>query len=522
VTDIHIPSFDLTQQGWLPVTLSDPKSPPESWGLREFFARAHEVQGLNESSPLTYTAVLRMLLAVAHRALAGPESPTEWVTLWSRKSFDPSVFDAYLDRWQDRFDLFDPEKPFAQVPRMSSDRFSPAARLYMERSSGNNNLHFDHSTDTQTPPIDAGEAARALLTAQAYAFAGTGGMFMQSPMVAGYSVTFEGSNMFETLMLNLVWYDESHPTTLTASGDSPWWELEDLSIPNKGFARPRGLTDLYTWRSRRIHLVPEPDGTVQKVQYEQGWVVKDDSLDLRDPFKRYVESKGSSGKTASFPTNFTKGKALWRDSYGLIEGANRTAGVESTQTNEPPGILTNLSTIENAEEGVLERLLPNIVATGLVNNQARIDLWRMDRMRLPLRLLVAEEIQLAVHDAIAAAESGARILGMVGKRFCEVALSGDADDVSQIQNQLQLRERFWARLDRDFQGFMGKLGDDKPDLEAVLGEWIDLIKTLIRSVFVLATNTVTGHRWYEAQVRVAWMLDNLVKKQWPAQDRVSA
>ncbi len=221
----NAPPFDLITEPWLPVLLTDGTA--AEWGLAEIFARAHEARGLSEPSPLTYTAVLRTLLAILHRATDGPRTPHDWAEMYREGRFDSDRIAAYLTQWKDRFDLYHPERPFAQVDAsITMKDSSPVTRLLMERSSGNNPTLFDHAYDADPPALSPAEAARALLTAHAYAFAGSGGKFMQSPMVAGYAVTFEGRSLFETLLLNLYGYDDRFLVRLQLrkTGDAPWWE----------------------------------------------------------------------------------------------------------------------------------------------------------------------------------------------------------------------------------------------------------------------------------------------------------
>src|SRR5699024_4257504 len=108
----------------------------------------------------------------------------------------------YLERWRDRFDLYHPLRPFAQVDadeEMADGTKSPISRLVMERTSGNNPTLFDHSWDAHPMVLSPCDAARAVLTANQYAFAGSGGRFMQAPLVAGYCIMLEGENLFQTL-----------------------------------------------------------------------------------------------------------------------------------------------------------------------------------------------------------------------------------------------------------------------------------------------------------------------------------
>jgi CRISPR system Cascade subunit CasA len=508
-------SFNLVTDPWLPVTLID--GTPTTWGMNEFFARSQEARGVNEPSPLNYTATLRMLLAVLHRALSGPRSPVDWLKIYQAGRFNADQINAYLDRWYHRFDIYHPERPFAQVDSgVAMSDLSPVTRLLLERTSGNNPTLFDHSWDANPLAISPGDAARAVLAAHQYAFAGSGGKFMQAPLVAGYCITLEGNSLFQTLMFNLQQYDEQLPETLNASGDAPWWEWDQDPPVRKEGLRPRGLTDLLTWRSRNLRLVPEPDGTVCTVQYGQRYVVRDDEFRLRDPFKRYVQSQGGSNKGAYFPKNFTAGRALWRDADALMEQAQQDS-IDAQEGGGRPGIINWMARVAGFMGDQGSEITPMIIATGLVNNQAKIDLWRMDRLPLPLKVLLDDVRRNQVRRALEHAQAVRGALTAAGSRFAEEGLSSgerkpDPHDVARERASLKLDERYWSQLEIRFQQFLAKL-TNTDDLDEPLRLWFISLQQLAREAFLTATDVAhTEGQWMRAQVIGGRVLNTQMNK----------
>ncbi len=510
-------AFNLVHEPWLPVTLLDGST--TTWGLVEFYARAHEARGLNEPSPLTYTAVMRYLLAILHRATNGPKNPVIWARQWQHGRFDGEEIGRYLANWEERFDLFHPSKPFAQAgPEFVQKEPSPITRLFMERTSGNNPTLFDHAWDANPPAMSAAEAARALLTAHGYAFAGSGGKFFNSTLIAGYSILFEGNNLFETLMLNLQGYSDTRPRGLERQGnrDKPWWELEIDPQVERGGSLPLGLTDLLTWRSRYMRLLPESDGTVRHVYYEQRYQLRESGI--RDPFKRYGQSASGPSKGEFFPKNFVAGRALWRDSFALIERQEED-DPESPDIRPTPVIVSWLATAMRAleEEHGTPRLVPTLIATGLVNNQAKIDLWRMDRLPLPVSVLNEGARRLRVRDAVAVAKDVRDALYRAGTTFAIEALtlgerSPDPNDVTRERASLKLDERYWSRLDAPFQRFMIDLAS-ADDIEAPVQQWKDGLRDIARSAFTEATNSAgLDSRWFRAQAFGARTLERQLRK----------
>ena len=516
-------SFNLVREPWLPVTMRDGTT--TELGLMDFFAQAHEARGLNEPSPLTYTAVMRYLIAILHRATNGPTSPVDWGNRWMAHQFAMEEIRPYLERWEHRFDLFHPEKPFAQEgPSFTQKDASPITRLFMERTSGNNPTLFDHAWDDAPPAKTPAEATRALLTAHGYAFAGSGGKFFNSTLIAGYSILFEGRNLFETLMLNLQLYTDESPRGLGKHGDQdkPWWELENDPPAERGGNLPLGLTDLLTWRSRSIRLLPATDGTVRDLYYAQRYQLRE--AGIFDPFKRYGQSVTGPSKGQFFPKNFVAGRALWRDSFALIEQQEEDDPA-STEIRPIPGIVNWVATTMRSLEQRHgpQGLVPTLIATGLVNNQAKIDLWRMDRLPLPVAVMTDRSRRLQVRDAVEMAQTIRGALNQAGTRFATEALSlgersPDPKDVGRERANLKLDERYWSRLDTPFQRFIIALGDgdttlDADQLSPAVRTWYRDLRDIARTVYIEATNSAgLDSRWFRAQAYGARVLDSQLKK----------
>lgn len=504
--------YDLVSEPWLPATMTDGTT--TELGLRDFFARAHEARGLNEPSPLTYTAVMRYLLAILHRAIDGPEDPEDWAERWRAGAFDVEEIDAYLQSWRYRFDLFDPLVPFAQTgPEVTLTDVSPVTRLFMERTSGNNPTLFDHAWDDSPPSLSAAEAARAVLTAHAYGFAGAGGKFYNSTMIAGYSIMLEGNTLFQTLMLNLQEYSDDQPAGLTRIRDRPWWELEPADDPliERGGNDALGLTDLLTWRGRHLRLIPEPDGSVLRCSYSQRYQLRESGV--RDPFKRYEPAQSGDNKGKLFPKNFVAGRALWRDSYALMEQQLQDDATGTVYTPRPSIIAWLSEAMSRLAKS--ERITPTIVATGLVNNQAKIDLWRMERLSLPIELLDDSDRRIHVRDAVARARSVRDALANAGSTFVNEGLGlGERqphkDDVARVRASLKLDDRYWSRLDAPFQDFLIELAADP---EAATSQWSAGLRRIARAVYIDATNVAgLDGRWFRAQSQGSWTLDRLLRR----------
>ena len=112
------PTFNLVTEPWIPVvTLSGQW---QELSLREVLAQAHELRSITDNNPLTTAALHSLLLAILHRAIAGPKNYTEWKQLWHKQNLLDPRLENYLTDWQHRFDLFAPDYPFYQTAHFTT------------------------------------------------------------------------------------------------------------------------------------------------------------------------------------------------------------------------------------------------------------------------------------------------------------------------------------------------------------------------------------------------------------------
>ncbi len=495
------PSFNLVREPWIPVTALDGAVSEVS--LIDLFAQAHTLTDLAEPSPLTWTVLTRYLVAITRRTVHGPAAIATWQDLHANGQFDAKAFADYLERHEHRFDVFDPEVPFGQVNATQGGADpSPVSRLYLEWTSGNNPTLFDHNRDDRPRGISPAEAARAVLTANGYAFAGAGGKFYNTQLVAGYALTLKGATLFETLLLNCPPTDSLQPDTWGTldTTDAPWWELAPGDDPpvQKGALRARGLTDLLTWRGRAIRLIPGPDEQVRTCTYLQRY--QWDESQAHDPYKRYYAAASGPGKGQLFPRNFTPGQALWRDSAALFESHSRV------HDDEPaPGIMHWAAVLaEHRRDEELQPLDISLIATGLVNNQARVDLWRMDTLPLASSLLTDEAARDVVRRAVAFAELAKDSLSAAGSAFAKTALTRgerdpDPNDVKRERASLSLEPRYWAMLDRRYQEFVAQLVTPEA-YEPALAAWVSDLAQFTRDIYTEASNAAgEASNWFAGQ-----------------------
>lgn len=493
-------SFNLIREPWIPIFLANRSI--ETWSMCDVLAKADEISDLAISSPLTTNAVMRYLLAILHRTYQGPRTEAEWRAIWDTTHFDRDRIDDYLHRFESRFDLFDPERPFAQVQASAPIRqlkpgtkkgetllgeLKPAMQMHVERTD-NKTLSY-HQRNDRPASFSPAEAARMLLTQHAYALGG-GNSYpfrrAESPGIAGYAVMLEGKNLFETLTLNLNHYGTGtlHELPEGPDDDSPWWELEGADPePLEGGTVPRGLTDLLTWRSRQILLDPDPDGTITHYYMQQGYKLPAGTPP--DPFMSLRQLKDGRYIAAKFD----EAKALWRDSSALIEHQRIDVDMDGSPTRRPE-IIDWFATISDRSGESLPAAKLRVVGAGKSEGGGNFATVRLERLTVPRAVLGDDVLAEQVKNAVQVAETTFRDLSHAMRLYVWAWREGASDldqgkpipktpmpdkgDLEAIMTASNVAERYWSSLGTPFNAFLeGLVGNPNAAFVAWVRQIVD-------------------------------------------------
>ena len=281
MSDGGIPGFDLVDGPWLPCLMTDGGT--RELGLRDVLLDAHLVRELSLEVPTQFPPVLRLLLAIVHRALrqpgtsGGPRGEEAWRHLWELGSLPRGPLSQYLDTHRDRFQLFHPAAPFLQVAglKAASGAAKTIAQLIPFAAKGNNAPLFSAARDDDPPSLTCAEAARWLLHAHAWDTAAIKtGAVGDSHVKAGKTfgnptgplgqlgvLIPAGRTLWRTLLFNLLVLGDD----ISPAGDAPVWEAGPLTAQWQE-RHPRGVLDLYTWPGRRVRLVSEQTASGVRVR----------------------------------------------------------------------------------------------------------------------------------------------------------------------------------------------------------------------------------------------------------------
>ena len=102
-------SFDLLKDPWIPIAGVGDVS------LTDLFTNLEYVR--LGGTPVEKVVILRFLLCIAHASTPVPD-----VDAWSRLTPEKLASNAleYLEKWKDRFDLYDEKRPFLQFPQLQN------------------------------------------------------------------------------------------------------------------------------------------------------------------------------------------------------------------------------------------------------------------------------------------------------------------------------------------------------------------------------------------------------------------
>ncbi len=525
-------SFSLVDERWIPCLLKGEGTTSEL-SLIEVFRRSGEVEAVVDPSPLVTASLIRLLLAILHRNF-GPADEAEWQRLREAGGWDDSVLDSYLSAWRHRFDLFDVDRPFYQVPGLPQDSASSVAKVAHELNVANNPTVFDHSIYSAPPSFSPGQAARYLVATQAFAV-GSLVSFRKgesrhrsargAPLAKSVVLISTGSSLFETLLLNLHRYDglNEEPFPFNPETDLPAWEREEPATPVDRI--PDGYLDLLTWQSRQALFLPdEIDGEiiVQNAVIMKGCQLPTDyQLHGRETMVAFAHNpRAQRGQNPWPPLGFREERALWRDSLPLFRSLQ--------QVRSRSKMVDWLSDLrESGAIGAGETL--GLEAYGLRTDRAKLFAWRHERLTLPLDSLADEDFVIDLEEALAIAETGGRLLGsgwvtIPGedsnvpspiRDLASLLLAPASDDREQRQphrgdidnlvRALAPERRYWGRLDIPFREFLTDLtGGSAGALEA----WIATVREAIESTFA---ETVDGLESSATELKAAALAERRLR-----------
>lgn len=498
--------FSLIDEPWILVRTKEGGTDEVS--LIELFRRSPQLLEIVGDLSTQGFAILRLALAVLHRAVDGPRDERHWQELWDGGEPPMTAIETYLERFRDRFDLFHPTTPFFQVAglRTASGEHSGLEKLIADIPAGH--PYFTTRAGAGLERIDAADAARWLVHLQAFDISGIKSGAVGDPRVKGgkgYPIgvgwsgnlgglVVEGGDVWRTLLLNLIPRDQP---SLAESGpaDLPAWERpqDDAAEDQDAAARPSGPVDLFTWQSRRVRLVGDRAGVTGVLVANGDRLTPQNRLRV-EPMTAWRRSEPQEKKLGLplvyMPQAHVPGRALWRGLATTLPVASPRGKADGGQPHVAAGVVEWAARVMERRHRVRLRAVgmsygtQNAMVDDVIDDTVVVSVALLDAVHEGLPQAVVDAVQ-AAEDAVLAVRNLASDLAKAAG--AEPALADGARD--------RVAERAYAALDGPFREWLAGLDVDS-DPEGVRISWHRTARRLLHGL---------GDELVEAAGTAAWV-----------------
>jgi CRISPR system Cascade subunit CasA len=452
------PEFELRDEAWIPVRWTDGRL--ESLGLRQVLCNAEHIRGLECSTPLRQIALLRLLLAIAHRAdrLGDIHSAIRRLS----GGWPTQRLADYLDTWGHRFGLFDASAPFLQAPWLSRhekthNRQHSFARITSEWSTGNAKLLMDHHVDGVEYVLPVAEVAQTLVAYQQFCTGGLSKVFKDSD-VGGPAMGFAHIWVTAPTLARFLTLNQTLQGAEEYAGDLPAWEQpvwtpENVQRPHSPFAGPASR---YCHLTRSVLLNPSDGKKCPLLWWAEG-IARTDNAAMLDPMEAQRLGKDDTWRSL----RLSEDRSMWRDSQCLMVSPSARA---PAVVQHAIGLLEEAGDTASVTLGI----------GGLLADKAKLVLWRIEQITAPAPVLKSAVLQAILAKGLTIAENAAKglrdALAVLAREMLRE--DGDADKaaVHGVVDSLPGIRQYWHGLDIRFPHFLAQL-DAVEHAEAALEHW---------------------------------------------------
>ena len=386
-----MPRYNLLDEKWIQVASKDNV---EKVSIKELFAGAAKYKELAGDMKTQDFAVMRVMLAILHTVFSRFDSngdPYEffevdkesflqigeleeidledyedalyqtWIDIWNAKEF-PKVVYEYLEKWRERFFLYDDKYPFFQVTKEVIEKDAAGGGEFYGKNinrlvseSNNKQAYFSPKDESYKEYIADDELARWLITLQGYIGTsdkkkvGSAKTYSKGWLYDLGGVYLQGNNLFETLMLNFVIAHNENNNLLKTQ--KPCWEAETIEKNIELYFHNGidNIASLYTAWCREIFIDPNRTKEDKFVCFIAKLPEIEHSDAFLEPMTVWKYNDTGEYKDKYRPRKHDANKSMWRN-FGLLTGVG-----EGTRK---PGViewLNKLCDISESEELVFKK-----------------------------------------------------------------------------------------------------------------------------------------------------------------------
>lgn len=467
--------FNLLDEPWIRVMTEDCTVVERS--LMQVLLNSHRYQRLAGELPTQDVALLRLLLAILQTVFyrvdpEGEDDPIEdraaairrWQALWNAGRFPVQPIRTYLETWKDRFWLFHPEHPFYQVPAAAVGTKFKASKLNGELSESAHKMRlFPLRDGEEKETLSYAEAARWLVTligfddsASTKKETGTGTGWL-GDRVNVYAI---GENLFETLMLNLVFLKDGR---YVWAENMPAWEQPTMTTAKKReIPLPDNQAELLTLQSRRLILSREENRVTGFSSTGGDFFGKEGRVNaFSEQMTLWRAGKTPKNAVPQFvPAPVDPWRQMWRD-FEVILGRREDTHI--------PGVVAWLT--ELRRKNVIPRKYVHITSVGVTYDSKKGSIADIvsDHLDFQMSLLdAAGELWIVlVGGEIHLIDKVARALGALAEGLY-LAKGGQLDGAGKKARQSQRDEGMrllYAAVDLPFREWLAHIGAQHEDDE---------------------------------------------------------
>lgn len=467
--------FNLLDEPWIRVMTEDCTVVERS--LMQVLLNSHQYQRLADELPTQDVALLRLLLAILQTVFyrvdpEGEDDPIEdraaairrWQALWNAGRFPVQPIRTYLETWKDRFWLFHPEHPFYQVPAAAVGTKFKASKLNGELSESAHKMRlFPLRDGEEKETLSYAEAARWLVTligfddsASTKKETGTGTGWL-GDRVNVYAI---GENLFETLMLNLVFLKDGR---YVWAENIPAWEQPTMTTAKKReIPLPDNQAELLTLQSRRLILSREENRVTGFSSTGGDFFGKEGRVNaFSEQMTLWRAGKTPKNAVPQFvPASVDPWRQMWRD-FEVILGRREDTHI--------PGVVAWLT--ELRRKIVIPRKYVHIASVGVTYDSKKGSIADIisDHLDFQMSLLdAAGELWIVlVGGEIHLIDKVARTLGALAEGLY-LAQGGQLDGAGKKARQSQRDEGMrllYAAVDLPFREWLAHIGAQHGDDE---------------------------------------------------------
>ncbi len=486
------PSFDLRQEPW--ITVRRLSGEVDELSIVDVVGQAHQLRDIVGEVPTQTFAITRLLLAILHRSLPVAEDPfAVWADLWGRPTLPVDAVTDYLEEYAERFDLLHPRMPFYQVAslRTAKDEVFGLERLLADVPNGD--PFFTTRANEGIARMSYAEAARWIIHCQAYDVSGIKSGSTDDARVKGGKgypigtgwagglggILLEGTDLRQTLLLNLVLGSGNNHASPLKDGDVPVWERQPLTgaVEAEPGRHPTGQVDLFTWPSRRLRLAVD-DGAITGVLICNGdRLAQQNQFD--EPMTAWRRSETQEKKLGQslvyMPRAHAPARALWRGLAALLPQGSGSPGGSGPEPSRPPGVIKWVRDLQS--EQVLPsdyRLRTHAIGMAYGSQSSTVIGIIDDSLALHAVLLADHGRHLTeiVLDTVSRTDQAVTALAYLAANL--VTAAGGEPEGSRDA----ARERAYFALDTPFRRWLAGLAPDADGL-ARQSEWFDTARRLL-------------------------------------------